>query len=80
MEEYFFFVFKLSRSRGYYYVFYNKNTSFYHISNDFCNFQRGGPKNTKKVLNFGRLPVRQFSLDLKKFRIWATFTYIYNIV
>ena len=38
-------------------------------------------KNTKKVqlLNFVRLPASQFSLDLKKNRIWAIFTYIYNI-
>ena len=48
--------------------FKNKKNSIYHISNNFCNFPRGGKKNTKKVqiLNFGRLPVGQFSLDFKK--------------
>ena len=38
-------------------------------------FQEVVEKHKKiKLLNFGRLPVCQFSLDLKN-QIWATFTY-----
>ena len=63
-------------------TFYNKKIYIYHFSNDFLQFSKGWSKNTKKAQfsNFGRLPVGQFSLDLnKKYRIWVTFTYIYNI-
>ena len=40
----------------------------------FAIFQEVVQKHEKvPSVNFGRLPVGQFSLDLKKFRIWATF-------
>ena len=44
----------------------------------FCNFPRGGPK-TRKKPNFRTLvgfPFVSFHRISKKFRIWATFTYI----
>ena len=61
--------------------FNNKKIIFYYIGNDFLQFSMGWSKNTKIVLllNFGRLPVCEFSLDLKKNLIWATLNYIYKI-
>ena len=43
----------------------------------YFNFSRGVvQEHTKKVqlIKFGRLPVRQYSLNIKNIRIWATFT------
>ena len=61
----FFFFFQTLLSLKLLLRFTNKKIRFYHISNDFCNIPGGGPK-TRKLLNFGRLPTRQFSLDFKK--------------
>ena len=61
--------------------FNNKNISIYHISNDFYNFPRGGTKTPKKskFWTLGGFPLVSFHWISKKIRIWATFTYIYNI-
>ena len=47
VEEFYLFIFKLCCSRSYYYVPITTKISFCQISNDFCNFPRGGPKTRK---------------------------------
>jgi len=61
-------------------TFHLQKIRFYHISIDFCNIPRGGPKTRKKCWTLVGFPLVSFHWISKKFRIWAIFTYIiYNI-
>ena len=77
----FFFFFQTLLSPKLLWRLNNTIISFYHISNDFCHFPRGGTKTRKKskcwtLVGFPLVSVPWIS---KIFWIWTVFTYMYHI-